>query len=355
MTDLLVISIDAMGGDHGPSIVVAGVALAASQGVCGPVQFILHGRESELAAELNKHPAALAVCEIRHSDTTISMEDKPAQALRRGKGTSLWNCIESVKSGEAKAAVSAGNTGALMAMAKLQLRMSADLDRPAIVASWPNAKGVATVLDVGANVVCNAEQLVEFAIMGEAFHRAMHGVERPSIGILNVGAEDEKGHDEVREANRLLREAGLNLNYHGFVEGTDLAKGTVEVVVTDGFTGNIALKTAEGMARFFAGEMRLALTANPLSMLGALLASSGLRKMRAKLDPSSVNGGPLLGLNGVVVKSHGSSDAKGFANAIKVAASLARSGYAEEISAKINHLESVLHAEPQLPPSEAQA
>ena len=355
VTDLIVLSIDAMGGDHGPSIVVAGVALAAKQGLCGPARFILHGREPELAAELKKFPAAQAVCEIRHTDTTISMQDKPAHALRRGKGTSLWNCIESVKSGGASAAVSAGNTGALMAISKLQLRMSADMDRPAIVASWPNAKGVATVLDVGANVVCNAEQLVEFAIMGEAFHRAMHGVERPSIGILNVGSEDEKGHDEVREANRLLREAGLNLNYHGFVEGTDLAKGTVDVVVTDGFTGNIALKTAEGMARFFAGEMRSALTSSPIAMLGALLASGGLKAMRAKLDPSSVNGGPLLGLNGVVVKSHGSSDARGFSNAIKLAANLARSGYAAEISAKITQFETVLHSEHQPEKSEIKA
>lgn len=342
VTDSIVISVDAMGGDHGPSVVVGGVALVIKQGLAGPARFILHGRETDLAAELKKYPQALAACEIRHTDTVIAMDEKPAQALRRGKGTSLWNAIESVKSGAAKAAVSAGNTGALMAISKLQLRMASDMDRPAIVASWPTMRGVTTVLDVGANVVCNAEQLVEFAIMGEAFHRAVHGTVRPSIGLLNVGSEEEKGHDEVREANRLLRDAGLNLNYYGFVEGTDLAKGTVDVVVTDGFTGNIALKTAEGMARFFAGEMRSALTSSPLNMLGALLASGGIGKMRAKLDPSSVNGGPFLGLNGVVVKSHGSADAKGFANAIKVAAGLARSGYAKEASANMGQLGSVL-------------
>ena len=349
VTDLIVISIDAMGGDHGPSVIVPGVALAAKQGLAGAARFILHGRETELATELAKYPAARSVCEIRHTDTVVAMEDKPAQALRRGKGTSLWNCIDSVKTGGAAAAVSAGNTGALMAMSKLILRMSADMDRPAIVASWPNAKGVATVLDAGANVVCNAEQLVEFAIMGEAFHRAMHGVARPSIGLLNVGSEDEKGHDEVREAHRLLRDEGLNLNYYGFVEGTDLAKGTVDVVVTDGFTGNIALKTAEGMARFFAAEMRSALTSSLMSKIGALLASGAINKMRARLDPSAVNGGPLLGLNGVVVKSHGSSDAKGFANAIKVAASLARSDYANEINTKMGQLGSVLHQSPATP------
>lgn len=347
VTSTIIISIDAMGGDHGPAVVVPGVALAAGRLTGGPARFLLHGDEAQIVAELNRHPAARAVCGVRHTDKAVAMDEKPAQALRRGKGTSLWNAIEAVKSGEASAMVSAGNTGALMAMSKLILRMAVDMDRPAIVASWPTMMGFSTVLDVGANIQCDAAQLVEFAILGEAFHRAMHGTARPSIGILNVGSEDQKGHEEVREAHRLLREAGLDVDYRGFVEGNDLAKGTVDVVVTDGFTGNIALKTAEGMARFFASEMRAALTSSLLSKIGALIASGALKQMRAKLDPSSVNGGPLLGLNGVVVKSHGGADAKGYANAIKVAASLARSRFSDEIAANIRQLGSALeHAAP---------
>ena len=350
MTDRFVISVDAMGGDHGPSVVVSGVSIAIGLLPNVPVRFLLHGDEALIAAELKRHPLAKAVCDIRHTDKVVAMDEKPAQALRRGKGTSLWNAIEAVKTGEAQAAVSAGNTGALMAMSKLILRMAAEMDRPAIVANWPTMQGVSTVLDAGANIQCDAAQLVEFAIMGEAYHRAMHGVARPTVGLLNVGSEDQKGHEEVREAHRLLRESNLDIDYRGFVEGNDLAKGTVDVVVTDGFTGNVALKTAEGMARFFASEMRGALTSSFLSKIGAVIASGALKKMRAKLDPSSVNGGPLLGLNGVVVKSHGGADDRGFANAIKVAANLARSHYAEEFKASMSQLGDVLvHA-----PAEAQ-
>ena len=206
-------------------------------------------------------------------------------------------------------------------------------------------RGVTAVLDVGANVVSDAEQLVEFAIMGEAFYCAVHGDAadcRPSVGLLNVGSEDVKGHEEVREAHRLLREAGLELDYHGFVEGDDIAKGTVDVVVTDGFSGNIALKTAEGVARFFAVALRETLTSTPMAKAGALVASGALRKMRTRLDPSSVNGGPLLGLNGVVVKSHGGAEAKAFANAIKVAADLAASDYAAHIGRNMERLTAAL-------------
>lgn len=336
-----------MGGDHGPSVVVSSVAIALRLLGNDPVRFLLNGDEAQIVQALNRHPTAKAVCDIRHTDKTVAMDEKPAQALRRGKGTSLWNTIEAVKTGEAQAAVSAGNTGALMAMSKLILRMAAEMDRPAIVANWPTMRGVSTVLDAGANIHCDAAQLVEFAIMGEAYHRAMHGISRPTVGILNVGSEDQKGHEEVREANRILRESGLNMDYRGFVEGNDLAKGTVDVVVTDGFTGNIALKTAEGMARFFSQEMRGALTSSLLSKIGALIASGALKKMRAKLDPSSVNGGPLLGLNGVVVKSHGGADDRGFANAIKVAANLARSHYAEEFKASMGQMGDMLHAPTQ--------
>jgi glycerol-3-phosphate acyltransferase PlsX len=260
------------------------------------------------------------------------MDAKPAHAMRRGKGTSMWNAVASVQAGEAAAAVSGGNTGALMAISRLQLRMVAGLDRPALVADWPTLEGVTSVLDVGANVMCDAERLVEFAIMGAAYHRAAHGRTRPSVGVLNVGTETEKGHEEVRGADRLLRQGAWEFDYHGFVEGDDIAKGTVDVVVTDGFTGNVALKTAEGLARFFRAQLRATLSGDPLARVGALVASGALRRMSERLDPSTVNGGPFLGLNGVVVKSHGGADARGVANAVRIAAALSAGGIVADIA-----------------------
>jgi glycerol-3-phosphate acyltransferase PlsX len=325
-----------MGGDHGPSVVVPGVALAAK--ILPDVRFLLHGDEVPLNAELAKCPAARAVSQVRHTDKSISMDEKPAQAMRRGKGSSLWNAVESIRAGEAAAVVSAGNTGALMAISKLILRMGANLERPAIVASWPTMNGVSAVLDVGANVESDAKQLIEFAIMGAAFHHAVHGSARPTVGLLNVGSEDQKGHEEVREAHAILKQTKLDFDYRGFVEGTDIAKGTVDVVVTDGFTGNVALKTAEGLARFFAAEIRSTLSSGPLAMLGAVLASGALRKMRHRLDPGRVNGGPLLGLNGIVVKSHGGADVIGYASAIRVAVDLARSDFSAEIERNLKRL-----------------
>ena len=342
MSDSIVISIDAMGGDHGPAVAVPGVALALERLAPARVRFLLHGDEAEIAAELDRRPAAKAVCEVRPSDKVIASDEKPAQALRRGKGSSLWNSVESVKAGEAQAVVSGGNTGALMAISKLLLRMTGGLDRPAIVASWPTMRGVTAVLDVGANIESDAAQLVEFAVMGEAFHCAVHHTQRPSVGILNVGSEDQKGHEEVREAHRILKESGLNIDYRGFVEGDDIGKGTVDVVVTDGFTGNVALKTAEGTARFVRQVLRDSFTSSWQAKLGAVIAGPALKRIRNRLDPSSVNGGPLLGLNGLVIKSHGGADAKGFANAIKVAYDLAASGYAAQIDRNMKQLAATL-------------
>ena len=334
VNESLVISIDAMGGDHGPSVVAPAIALAAEE--LPGVRFLVHGDERLLSPEFAKSPVLRSRAEIRHTDTVVAMDEKPAQALRRSKGTSMWNAVECVKSGEAQAAVSAGNTGALMAISKLQLRMSVDIDRPPLVASWPTTRGVTTVLDVGANVDCDAERLVEFAILGEAFHRAVHGLARPTVGVLNVGSEDMKGHEEVREAHRMLREGRFDLAYHGFVEGDDLTKGLVDVVVTDGFTGNVALKTAEGVAKFITAELREALTSTLTSKMGALLAQNALRAFRDKMSPDPA--APLLGLNGVVVKGHGGATAKDFAAAIRVAATLARSDYAAEIERNMKKL-----------------
>ena len=355
MPSPITISLDAMGGDHGPSVVVPGIRDYRTRHGGEGVRFLLHGDEAAIRAELAKCRLDESICEVRHTDKVIAMDEKPAQAMRRGKGSSLWNAIEAVKTGEAAGVVSAGNTGALMAVSKLQLRMSAHgLERPAIVASWPTLKGITAVLDVGANVESDAEQLVEFAIMGEAFHQAVHGVKKPTIGLLNVGSEDMKGHESVREAAAILRGNTLGLTYHGFVEGDDIAKGTVDVVVTDGFTGNIALKTAEGVARFINTLLRQALTSSLLAKAGAALAMPALRTMARKIDPSAINGGPLLGLNGIVVKSHGGADAKGFGNAIRITVDLARSDYLTKVSDSLNRLTAVLE-QPPAPPSDGEA
>ncbi|WP_031231208.1 phosphate acyltransferase PlsX [Asticcacaulis sp. YBE204] len=328
----VVIAIDAMGGDHGPRVTVAGAAEALSRDTSGRLRFVLHGDEALIAPELAKLPALKAVATIAHTDQFIAMDEKPAQALRR-KGTSLFAAIASVKARDAHAVVSAGNTGALMALSKMLLKMMTDdLERPAIACGWPNEKGgMGTVLDVGANVTSDANQLIEFAVMGTAFHRAVRGKDRPTVGLLNVGSEDVKGHEEVREAHRILREGVDGINYHGFVEGDDIGKGTVDVVVTDGFTGNIALKTAEGTAKFVKNLFKGALKSTPLAMAGALLASSALKKMARSVDPGAANGGPLLGLNGIVVKSHGGAEAWAFSNAVSVAISLAASTYEHDI------------------------
>ncbi len=325
----LVIAIDAMGGDHGPAVTVPGCAIVAA--ARGDVFFELHGDEGRINAELARLPALKGRCRVVATDQFITMEEKPAQAIRR-KGTSLWNAIHAVKGGQARAVISAGNTGALMALSKMILKMIIDdLERPAIGCAWPNPHGYSTVLDVGANVTSDARQLIEFAIMGAAFHRAIWGTERPSIGLLNVGSEDLKGHDEVREAHKMLKDNAFGLNYYGFVEGTDLCEGTTDVIVTDGFTGNIALKTAEGTARFITDMLRSAFKSSPLAMLGALLAQGALKAMRKKIDPGASNGGPLLGLKGIVIKSHGGADAQSFANAVKVGISLAASSYEHDI------------------------
>jgi phosphate acyltransferase len=324
-----------MGGDHGPSELVPGVARAALT-LTGEVRFLLHGEEAALMREIRRCPILVGRVDVRHADRVVAMDEKPAQALRRGKGTSMWGAVEAVKTGEAGVAISAGNTGALMAISKLILRMGADLDRPPLVATLPNDKGVTTFLDVGANVDCDAARLVEFAILGEAFHRAAHGVAKPTVGLLNVGSEEMKGHQEVREAHRILREGGLDLEYRGFVEGDDLTRGVVDVIVTDGFTGNVALKTAEGAVRFIRHELKAALTGSVLARLGALLASGGLRRFRDRL--STPPAAPLLGLNGLVLKCHGGASGRDFAQAVTAAADLARSDFAAEIERNMRKL-----------------
>jgi phosphate acyltransferase len=339
LTQPLVISIDAMGGDHGPSVTVPAAAHALAD-LPPHARLLLHGDEAVLGPEVARRPALAARAEVRHAEKVVAMDEKPAQAMRRGKGSSMWNAIEAIREGQAVVAVSAGNTGALMAMSRLILRMSADLERPALVASIPHAKGITTFLDVGANVDCDAERLVEFAIMGEAYHRAAHGVARPTVGILNVGSEDMKGHQEVQEAHRVLREGRLDVEYRGFVEGDDITGGAVNVVVTDGFTGNVALKAMEGAARFMYGELRMALTRGPMAKVGAALARPSLLQFRERMSPPPA--APLLGLNGLVLKCHGGAAERDFAKAIRAAADIAQSGFASEIERNMRRLPAAL-------------
>jgi glycerol-3-phosphate acyltransferase PlsX len=335
----LVISIDAMGGDHGPPVVVPAVVRAISV-LPEDVRFLLHGDEAAIKAGLTRHADAARRVEIRHAERVIAMDEKPAQALRRGKGTSMWAAVEAVREGQAVAAVSAGNTGALWTISRLILRMIGDLERPALVTSIPTPNGLTTFLDVGANIDCDAERLVEFAIMGEAYHRAAHGVSKPTVGLLNVGSEEMKGHEEVREANRILREGKIDLDYRGFVEGDALTNGGVDVIVTDGFTGNVALKAMEGAARFMQGELRGALTSGLMATLGLVLARSALLKFRERLSPTPA--APLLGLNGIVLKAHGGASERDFAKAIQLAVDLARSGFSAEIERNMRRLPDAL-------------
>ena len=338
-----------MGGDHGPPVVIPAVVRAISA-LPQDVRFLLHGDETVIKAGLAKHPDAAARVEIRHAERVIAMDEKPAQALRRGKGTSMWAAVEAVREGHAVAAVSAGNTGALMAISKLILRMSADLERPALVTSIPTARSVTTFLDVGANIDCDAERLVEFAIMGEAFHRAAHGVPKPTVGLLNVGSEEMKGHEEVREANRVLRQGKIDLDYRGFVEGDDITRGSVDVIVTDGFTGNVTLKAMEGAARLINAELRTALTSGLMATVGAVLARPALLKFRERMSPTPA--APLLGLNGIVLKCHGGASDRDFAMALRLAVDLARSDFSTEIERNMRRLPDAL-AEP--PPALADA
>ncbi|HKB96883.1 MAG TPA: phosphate acyltransferase PlsX [Rhizomicrobium sp.] len=339
MTRALTISIDAMGGDAGPSVVVSALLKTIQRHT--DVQFILHGDEAELTPLLARQPKLHGRATIRHAPGRVAMEDKPSHVLRRGKNTSMAHAIECLKAGEADVAISAGNTGALMAVSMFGLGIIEGISRPAIAVIWPTLKGQCVVLDVGANVGATEEQLVDFAVMGEAFAHVIFGLANPTVGILNVGAEEQKGNEGVRGAAQILRHSNLPMAFHGFVEGDDIAKGTVDVVVTDGFTGNIALKTAEGTARLVSSYLRQALKRSMLSKLGAVIASGALTALRRKLDPRAQNGGVFLGLNGVVVKSHGGADAVGFASALDMAIDMARA----DINARITADRSAIAAE----------
>jgi phosphate acyltransferase len=318
------IALDAMGGDHGASVVVPGAELTLTRRP--GVEFLLFGDRAVVEPLLDARPRLKAASQLVHTDVSVKMHDKPSQALRKGRWkSSMWLAIDAVRKGDADAVVSAGNTGALMAMAKFNLRTVARIERPAIAALWPTLRGESIVLDLGASIGADAAHLVDLAAMGGAMARVLFGLDRPTVGLLNIGVEEAKGLEEVREAGRILREGHWpQIEYAGFVEGDDIGKGTVDVVVTEGFAGNIALKAAEGTARQLGQILKREMNRTLATRLGYLLARSAFRALSDKMDPRKSNGGVFLGLNGIVIKSHGGTDAEGFAYAVDLGYDMVR-------------------------------
>ncbi len=331
-----VISIDAMGGDLGPATVVAGMARSASKNP--DIRFVVHGPKLELEALIAKRKLS-DICEIRDAEEVVRMDEKPSHVMRHGKNTSMWSAIEAVRAGDASVCVSCGNTGALMAVSMIRLRKVEGVNRPAIACLWPsrNASGFNIMLDVGADIRADQDDLLQYALMGMSYARNGFGLTRPRVGLLNVGTEEHKGRAELKVAHDLIAQAAApnNFDYVGFVEGGDIPSDRVDVIVTDGFTGNVALKTAEGTASLIGELLREAFKYTPLSRIAALLAFPSLRRLSKRIDPRKVNGGVFLGLNGTVVKSHGSADATGVSAAIKLAFTLAQTGFGDKLAARV--------------------
>ncbi|HYD98161.1 MAG TPA: phosphate acyltransferase PlsX [Alphaproteobacteria bacterium] len=335
MTRRLTIALDAMGGDHAPGIVVDGADLARSR--YPQVDFLLVGDEAQLKPLLAGKPELAKVVTVQHTADRITMDDKPSVALRAGRQSSMRLAIDAVGDGRAQCVVSAGNTGALMAMAKFVLKTLPGIDRPAIASFFPTQRGESVMLDLGANVECTPENLEQFAVMGAVFAKTVLGLTAPTVGLLNIGQEELKGNEAVKLAAARLRETPLPGRFHGFVEGNDISAGTVDVIVTDGFTGNIALKTAEGVAKMYSEFLRRTFNSSIFAKVGYLLARQAFLKLKDNFDPRKYNGAMFLGLRGVCVKSHGGTDAVGFSNAIGVAVDLVEGGFNDKIRA---HLES---------------
>lgn len=325
-----------MGGDHGPESVIPGAALALESNP--GIGFILFGDEARIAPILEKHPLLKASSVIRHTDRVVRGDDKPSAALRASRGTSMRMAIEAVHEGQADAIVSAGNTGALMALAKLVLKPLPGVHRPAIASVFPALNGETVMLDLGANVLVDAENLVQFAVLGAVFARIRKNVAVPTVGLLNVGSEEMKGPDHVRQAAKILSRVEFPGRYYGFVEGNDITSGAVDVVVSDGYAGNIALKTAEGVGRLTGHYFRQYMKGDLLGILGGLMAFLPLKRFRDRLDPRRYNGGVFLGLNGVCIKSHGGCDAFAFSSAVRLAADLAAHDYIGMVARDIGHL-----------------
>lgn len=315
--EYLPLALDAMGGDHAPHAVINGAARAL--GKHPEMRFMFFGDEQAIRPLLAKKPDLEAVSEIVHTSEMVASTDLPSVALRKATKSSMRLAIDAVKDGRASSVVSSGNTGAFMAMAKLVFRTLPGISRPAIIGMMPNRHGDLAMLDIGANVRCSPRDLYDFALMGNAYARAILGRKNPAIGLLNIGSEENKGHDDLREAAALIKSSPVKLNFIGFCEGNDICNGALDVIVTDGFTGNVSLKTAEGVSHFMYTQIKSAISSSFLSKIGYLLARPGFKKMKKTLDPRRFNGAMLIGLNGIAIKSHGGSDEKGFASAIRVA------------------------------------
>ncbi|MBT8155248.1 phosphate acyltransferase PlsX [Epibacterium ulvae] len=336
-SDRITISVDAMGGDAGPAVVVAGIAKSAKKNP--KIGFILHGPEEQLAPLVARRKSLRGCVEIRDCRGVVTMEDKPSQVMRNGKGTSMWSTVDCVRNGEADGAVSCGNTGALMAISMLRLRKMPGINRPAIAILWPsrNPQGFNVMLDVGADVRADAGDLLQFALMGVSYTRNSMDIVLPRVGLLNVGTEEHKGRAELKEAYSLIEEKadGANFEFVGFVEGSDIPGDIADVIVTDGFTGNVAIKTGEGTASLIRTAMRDAFEYSLLSRIAAVLAYTSLKRLSKRIDPRRVNGGVFLGLNGTVVKSHGGADATSVSAAVKLAFRLAEQGFAQKLAARV--------------------
>lgn len=332
MTEDLRIAIDAMGGDHAPRSVLRGVNYACKR--FPQAHFLIFGDEARIRPLMRRLHRLRKTCTIIHTPDAVSGDEKPSTALRTGKNTSMRLAIDAVRDGDAQGVVSAGNTGALMAMSRMVLKMMPQIDRPAMAGFFPTQRGESVMLDLGANIDCDPENLIQFAVMGEAFAKTVLGSLSPTVGLLNVGSEDVKGHEELRAAHAILKNHPMR--YHGFVEGDDIAAGTVDVVVADGFSGNVALKAAEGTARLVNHFLRQTIKSSPLAMLGYLLSRRAFQKLRARVDPRRYNGAVFLGLNGIVVKSHGGSDALGFATAVGVAIDMVTNGFMEAMTERLD-------------------
>ncbi len=349
MSQAITIALDAMGGARAPGSVLGGAEIALQRHP--ELRFLLFGDEGEIAPLLARLPKLAAVASLHHTSEVVSDDAKPSLALRTGRQSSMRLAINAVAEGHADGVVSAGNTGALMGMAKFVLKTLPGIDRPAIASFFPTRHGESVMLDLGANVECDAENLVQFALMGDVFARTVLGLVEPTVGLLNVGSEDLKGNDAVRGASARLRGGMTPIRFHGFVEGNDITAGTVDVVVTDGFTGNVAVKTAEGTARLFSEFLENAFHHSLLARIGYLFARRSLKKLWMRIDPRLYNGAIFLGLNGIAVKSHGSTDALGFANAIDVAVDMKANGFLDKIRAELARLDAArldaAHAAPQ--------
>ena len=336
------LALDAMGGDNAPGIVIKGADVAKAKNP--DLEFVFIGDSERIKPYLSRS-IHLKNAPIIHADDKVESDENVSQAVRKGKGTSMWKAVAEVKAGNCDAVVSAGNTGALMAISKLQLRPMEGVTRPAIATFLPTARRQVCMLDLGANIECDTENLVQFAIMGAAFSRSILEVSDPSIGLLNVGEEDQKGHEYLRSAAEILGNPAFGINYQGFVEGTDITKGEMDVVVTDGFTGNVALKTAEGTAMLITDLLKKAFRESLLTKIAYLLARAAMKRMRSRLDPRVHNGAVFLGLNGIAVKSHGGTDEIGYANAIKVAADLVEHGFMPDVQKALRQFATISEAQ----------